>query len=119
MHTPQPIATSPTTRSPGENPVTPRADVHDHARPLVAGDDRVLGEAHPEVRQRALEDLDVGAADPHGRRRDQQLALARGRVGSLDDLEPFVAVKLDRAHALNNRRRNSGRLTMVAELART
>ena len=82
----------------GREAVDAGADVHHHAGPLVPGDDRVLREPHPEVGERALEDLDVGAADPHRRRRDQQLALARGRVGPLDDLEPFVTVELDCAH---------------------
>ncbi len=97
--TPQPIATSPTTRSPGEKPVTPRADVHDLARPLVAGHDRVRRDPHPEVGQRALEDLDVGAADADRGRRDQQLALAGGRVRALDELEPFTAVEFDCTHS--------------------
>ena len=68
----------------------------------MAGDDRVLGEPHPEVGQRALEDLDVGAADADAGRRDQQLALARGRVGPLDQLEPFVAMELDCAHVMQD-----------------
>ena len=86
--TPQPIATSPTTRSPGENPRTPRADVHDLARPLVPRHDRVLGEAHPEVGQRALEDLDVGAADADARTARSAARPLRRRIGPLDQFEP-------------------------------
>jgi hypothetical protein len=53
---------------------------------------------HPEVRERALEDLDIGAADADRRGRDQQLPLTRGGVGPLDQLEPFAAVEFDSAH---------------------
>ena len=82
-------------REPGARPRPTSTTSPVHSWP---GHDRVRRDPHPEVGQRALEDLDVGAADADGGRRDQQLALARGRVGPLDQLEPFVAVELDRVH---------------------
>ena len=82
----------------GREPGHAAADVDHRAGPLVARHDRELGQPHPEIGQRALEDLDVGAADPDGGRRDQQLALPRGGVGPLDDLEPLFAMELDCVH---------------------
>ena len=73
-------------------------DLDDGSRPLVARDDRVGRDPHPEVRQRAFEDLDVGAADADGARRDQQFALAGNRVGPLDQFEPLAAMEFDCVH---------------------
>ena len=65
--------------------------------PLVPRHDRVLRQALAEIDERALEDLDVGAADADRVGRDQQLARTGRRIRARDELQPLASVELDRA----------------------
>jgi hypothetical protein len=68
----------------GAHSLDARPDGGDRAGPLVARDDRV---AHVLRRARALEELDVGSADPCGADADEDLAVTGLGYGQVDDAD--------------------------------
>jgi hypothetical protein len=75
------------------------ANGHNLTREFVPRHDWVMALSGLHVSEPAVEDLEVCTANPDGSRGDQHLVRSRIGIGSVDNLESFVAVKLDSPHA--------------------